>query len=112
MPEDSFLMATSGRYEYKNKGIDALADLDNKEDVKRQAIAFILIPNARTIARAEVVEAIATSYFQQADEPSPLTHYLQNPSQDTILQQIKRRGLYNNPGSKVEILKKQKKSPN
>ncbi len=110
--EDSFLMATSGRDEYKNKSIDlfidALADLDNKEDVKRQVIAFILVPNARTIPRPEVVEAIASSNFQEADELSPLTHYLQNPSQDPILQQIKRRGLYNNPGSKVRILKKQK----
>lgn len=46
--EDTLLLGTSGRYEFRNKGmdlfIDALGELNKKKDCPGRAIAFILIP--------------------------------------------------------------------
>ena len=97
--EDSLLVATSGRYEYRNKGIDifidALAALNEKKNVARETIAFVLVPAAHTSARPEVVESLKTGKPDRSKEPAVLTHHLQDPEHDSILRQIKLRGLTN-----------------
>ena len=46
--DDSLLVATSGRYEFRNKGIDlfldALGDVNRKREIKRPVIAFVIVP--------------------------------------------------------------------
>jgi len=46
--KDAMLVATSGRYEFRNKGIDifidALGELKKKEKLEKECVAFILIP--------------------------------------------------------------------
>lgn len=46
--KNAFLIATSGRYEYKNKGIDLFIDavkrVSKSPDLEREIVAFILVP--------------------------------------------------------------------
>jgi glycogen phosphorylase/synthase len=56
--KDALVVGISGRYEFKNKGIDvfidALAKLNNCPDLKREVLAFILIPGAHHGPRKDV----------------------------------------------------------
>ena len=106
--DDSFLLATSGRYEYKNKGIDlfleALSDLNKKEKTTRDIIAFVMVPAAHTGPKPEVLEGIRTGNLKQGEEPWVLTHYLQDPGHDAIWQEIKNGGLSNEMDQKVKVI--------
>jgi hypothetical protein len=48
LDEDALFVSTAGRYEYKNKGIDtfieSLKHLYDFSDMKRQVVAFIMVP--------------------------------------------------------------------
>ncbi|HZJ21531.1 MAG TPA: glycogen/starch synthase, partial [Pricia sp.] len=104
---DSFLVATTGRYEYRNKGIDlfvdAVADLNHKE-LQKEIIAFVVVPAAHNIAIPEVSSGIDTGNFTRGNAPIALTHYLQDPDNDAILKQIRNSGLTNTQNSKVNIV--------
>jgi len=106
--EDSLIVATSGRYEYKNKGIDlfidALANLNHKKDSSRDVIAFVTVPAAHTCAKPEVLEGLTSGVLKKGGEPSVATHFLQDPDHDAIWQQIKNCGLLNNEENKVKIV--------
>jgi phosphorylase/glycogen(starch) synthase len=98
LPEDTLLMATSGRYEFRNKGldlfIDALGDLNRDKNCPGKAVAFLLIP--------------ANHYGPCKDLKDPgqshLTHNLHYEEHDQILNRIKDNGLNNTPEDKVKVI--------
>lgn len=106
--QDAFLVATSGRYEYRNKGIDlyidALTDLDQKEKVQRQIIAFVIVPANHASAIAEVGIGMQTGHYATGNAPIALTHYLKDPDHDLILNQIKEAGFTNTSEDKVQVI--------
>ena len=104
--EDVFLIATSGRYEFRNKGIDlfidALGALNRSPQIKRPVLAFILIPANHYGPRKDLLnkqpgtdEAFGSKY---------LTHNLHDAEWDPILNRIKEAGLNNEPKDKVKVL--------
>jgi len=104
---DTLLIATSGRYEFRNKGIDifidALGELNRKGDNQKECIGFILVPAYHKGPRQDIVD------FLYNNGPLPagdryLTHSLHYPDPDAILQRIKSNGLTNNPGNKVKVI--------
>jgi len=107
---DALLITTSGRYEYKNKGIDvfidALGKLNHIKQLQRDIIAFIMVPawidQARTDLLARLEEG--SNYTTPLDKPY-LTHWLHNMEQDLALQQIRYLGLDSpSPDSRVRII--------
>jgi phosphorylase/glycogen(starch) synthase len=101
-PEDSFLVITSGRYEYRNKGIDilieALARINDDPTIDKPVIAFITIPSAH-------IGPIDRSLDANTDiHGKYLTHYLREPHYDPILNKIREKNLTNNKNSKVDII--------
>lgn len=100
LPNDSFLVATSGRCEYRNKGIDvfldAAANLRGRlTDKDRQTICFVLVPAWSNQARPELVEAMkSTDHLQSLADPV-ITHGLNNYDSDPIIQNIHRLGFHN-----------------
>lgn len=111
IPDDAFIISTSGRCEYRNKGIDMYI-----ESVKRLAalhpsrhvLAYIMVPAWVKEPRADLQEALATngkipatkSGTPQSNgtpllEPA-LTHWLHNPDQDPILAHIRHTALPSN----------------
>jgi phosphorylase/glycogen(starch) synthase len=102
-----FLIATSGRYEFKNKGIDLFIDalgLLNKSDTLEQPVlAYILIPANHYGPRKDLLSGQTGEITPVSDSPY-LTHNLHDAEWDAILNRIKKAGLGNTPEEKVKVL--------
>ena len=107
LPKDTLLMATSGRYEFRNKGIDlfidALGELNRDKSCKHNAVAFLLIPANHYGPRKDLVEGLD----KKAGEDMPqkhLTHNLHYAEHDQILNRIRNNGLNNTKEDRVKVI--------
>ena len=112
LPENVFLFGTSGRYEFRSKGldvfIDALGELNRKADPKmRPMVAFLLIPAGNRGAREDLqrclAEDVAADSCHVAGEKF-CTHALEQPENDPILRRLHQQGLHNAPEDKVKVI--------
>lgn len=107
VPDDSLLLLKSGRYEFRNKGIDlfieALAAIRD-EHQERQVIGFIFVPAHHTGPIAEVSSALEGKGEAGMLPERILTHHLQGRESDKILQHILKYHLENRPGDKVKLI--------
>ncbi|MEG1586402.1 MAG: glycogen/starch synthase, partial [Bacteroidales bacterium] len=102
---DAFLIATAGRYEYKNKGIDvyidALEDL-RQEHLKKELIAFILVPAWVAEPRHDLQYQLTSLSYNQHPLSDPIiTHVLHNPHEDAVLNRLHALHFKNDPSDKV-----------
>ncbi|MDR1938937.1 MAG: glycosyltransferase [Tannerellaceae bacterium] len=106
---NAILISTSGRYEYRNKGIDVFIDamdrLAHAERLKRDVIAFIMVPAWVRDARSDLKYAIENDYPVKAPLPVPFsTHWLNRMEQDRILNYIHQKGFTNKASEKLKII--------
>lgn len=113
IPEKSLLVGLSGRYEYKNKGIDVFVDALNKlrsgNNLAKEIVAFIMVPAWVKDAREDLQQRL---YGDAKDHPSfstPLffpfiTHNLHNPENDPLLEQLKSLNFTNSKEEKVKVI--------
>ncbi len=103
---EPLIIATSGRYEFRNKGldvfIDALGEL-NKKELSKQVLAFILIPANHYGPRKDLIEALNSGQLLGTNV-SCLTHNLHNPEYDPILKRLAANGLNNEKSGKVKVI--------
>lgn len=109
MPDNSFLVATSGRCEFRNKGIDVFLDACatlrwklQKDD--RHIICFVMVPAWSRAPRPELVDALKN---RTAGSPLPdpvITHQLNNYDSDPIINNIHRLGFENRPSDKLLMI--------
>jgi len=106
MPANSLLVINSGRYEFRNKGIDlfidALAEL-NKKKMKRKLIAFITIPANQAGPRQDVISRMEERSFGKVEQPY-LSHYLFDEDKDPSIQRFRDRGLNNTKEDMVTVI--------
>ncbi|HYX09744.1 MAG TPA: alpha-glucan family phosphorylase [Bacteroidales bacterium] len=107
-PDDDVLITgISGRYEFRNKGIDvfidALGQLDQLKNEDRQVLAFLFIPANNYGARKDLLNAIGENNGQSLPEPY-FTHNLHDLELDPVISGIKANGLTNKPGDKVKVI--------
>lgn len=96
---EPFIIATSGRCEYRNKGIDifldTMATLRSQTSLpERPIVAFVMVPAWVDTARPDLQQAIADG----ADGPLPepiITHSVHNPYEDPILCRLRGLGFDN-----------------
>ena len=100
LPEDCMFVCTSGRYEWRNKGLDAtlysLRALEDKLDAirsHRTVVAYILVPAWQSGAKEELGR---DDYWT--------THKLVNPGEDPVIRTLHELGLYNRPQSRVKVI--------
>ena len=108
-PDDAVLIATSGRYEFKNKGIDMYVDALNRlrlhYDGEREIIAFVLVPAWVNEPRADLLERLASGESYRTPLPDPyITHTLHNMAEDKVVNQIRYCGFPQKPESKLKII--------
>lgn len=106
MDDDTFIVATSGRNEYRNKGIDLFLDAVNRLgeiDPQRRVLALILVPAWVKEARADLKEAMSAPYRNALDEPI-ITHWLNNQDSDSIICRIRSLGFENGSASRVMVV--------
>lgn len=105
--DDSLLMATSGRYEFKNKGIDLLIDslgvLNKSNQLTRDVVVFLLIPANHYGPRKDLLRKIHEGTDEKL-EFRYMTHNLHDIEYDPIISRIKSAGLNNNPEDRVKII--------
>ncbi|MBE0674935.1 MAG: alpha-glucan family phosphorylase [Bacteroidales bacterium] len=104
---DSVLVANSGRYEFRNKGIDifidALGSLNRDRKAGKEIIAFILIPAYHSGPRAEIVNALNDKSAKNTGDRY-LTHGLHFPGSDPVLARLVKNDLNNNEESVVKVI--------
>lgn len=105
-PDDTFIVATSGRPEYRNKGLDMFIDtvrvLDSKQP-SRRILALVLVPSWVKEPRTDLTAALARKRKSRLDDPV-ITHILNNPGEDKILGHIHRENFGNTASSKVSLI--------
>ncbi|MDD2512057.1 MAG: glycosyl transferase [Proteiniphilum sp.] len=109
---DALLIGTSGRYEYKNKGIDlfieAMHRLCKMPGLTRDVIALIMVPAWNKGPRADL-QALLCAGEQPEGVPKSVeslfvTHELVDPERDMILNQLRHAGCCNSEEERVKIL--------
>lgn len=108
--QDALLVATSGRYEYKNKGLDvfinALGKLNNIKQLNKDIIAFILVPAWVKEPRADLLCRLQNNE-QSTEAPLDrpyLTHWINNIENDAIINELKYLDLQNKKDDKVKVI--------
>ena len=107
--DEALIVATGGRYEYKNKGIDVFVDAINRlrfdENLQRPVVAFILVPAWMKEARQDLKQALKpTTKLAGALSNPRITHELNEPWNDKVLAQMDWLGIHNKADDKVKII--------
>ncbi len=107
LAEDTVLIANSGRYEFRNKGvdifIDSLGELNGNENASKDCVAFFLIPAYHMGPREDIMN-ILTKREQVNTGDKYLTHSLHYPSSDPVIQKILENKLGNEQSSRVKVI--------
>lgn len=93
---DSIVVGISGRYEYKNKGIDLFIDSLAKVNAidTVPVLAFILVPAWHSDAKK----------LPENCGDRVTTHHLVNPDADPVIRELKNKGLVNYSNNKVKVV--------
>ena len=108
--DDTLIVATSGRLEVRNKGIDiyldAVASLRKSlgfVSSKRKVIALVLVPAWMKSPRADLIENLHATKPHRLFDPV-ITHHLHNQDCDPIYNRINMLGFHNDPKDKLTII--------
>jgi len=108
LPRESILILTSGRYEFRNKGIDLFIDmlgkLKSNDKLKTPILAYIAVPAYQSGARQEVIERMGKRDFSHPLKGEYLTHGFHEAENDLILSAIRRNNLFNRVEDKVKVV--------
>lgn len=106
LDEDVFILGTSGRCEYRNKGIDVFLDSVARLRTltsNNKILALVLVPAWVSEARKDLVAAMSSSIYERL-ENRHLTHWLHNFDSDPINQRILQLGFHNDRISNVNVV--------
>ncbi|TLX76166.1 alpha-glucan family phosphorylase [Labilibacter sediminis] len=105
--DEALFVANSGRYEYKNKGIDVFLDglkhLNENEKYTRETIVFVLIPANNYGARKDLMAKLNNESNAALDNPF-LTHGLNDLGYDPIINKIQDIHLNNEKDDVVKLI--------
>lgn len=105
--KNALFVATSGRYEYKNKGIDiyldALKKLDANPKFKGEVIAFVMVPAYIAGPREDLKEKLEKKTKTELQETNH-THSLYNHDCDDVLRSLWSSQLDNSKERKVKVI--------
>lgn len=108
LQKDALLIATSGRYEYKNKGIDVFIDsmhrLNQIRQLEKDVVAFIMVPAWIEGARTDLQETIKNKDAHSPLVQPYLTHWLRNMNHDSVLHQIDYLKIQNRKEDRVKVI--------
>ncbi|MFI3327692.1 MAG: alpha-glucan family phosphorylase [Rikenellaceae bacterium] len=105
---EPLIVGTSGRYEFRNKGIDLLLDaakqLAENDALERDILLYITVPAGDKGARKDLLARIE-DMSQPLDESQNrfITHYIDNPQSDPILNSI-RGSILESTNSRVKVI--------
>lgn len=109
LDDNTLIVSTSGRYEFRNKGIDvfieAMNDLNRDNRLTRNVVAFIMVPGWEAGPRQDLQERLASGKtFAEPLTLPAVTHWLHNTNDDRVLGMMQRLGMKNLPTDKVKVI--------
>ena len=114
--DDTIIVSTGGRYEFRNKGIDILLEslnrLAHEPSLNRDVLAFINVPAWVKGPRMDLVERLQMKEESNCQlsivncplENPVITHELYNMDDDKALSMMRAIGLNNAPESRVKVI--------
>ena len=107
--DDTLIVGTSGRYEFKNKGIDTFLEslnrLNKDEKLQKNVLAFISVPAWVSEPREDLKERLKSKKkFDTALDTPFITHWLHNMEFDQVLNMLKHTELKNSVEDKVKVI--------
>ena len=125
--DDTLIVSTSGRYEFRNKGIDVFVEAMNRllrdKDLKKPVLAFIEVPGWVGEPRQDLQERLLkmqnnqsnqktqsiqnnqkTATFDTPLEVPQVTHWLHNMSHDNVLSMMKYYDMHNRKDERVKVI--------
>ena len=109
LDDNTLLISTSGRYEFRNKGIDVFVEAMNRllrdRDLKKKVVAFIEVPGWVGEPRKDLQERLKSGkkYDTPLDVPQ-VTHWLHNMSHDNVLGMLKYYDMHNRKEENVKVI--------
>lgn len=109
LDDDTLIVSTSGRYEFRNKGVDVYIEAMNRllrdEKLKKNVLAFIDVPGWVGEPRADLRERLDSGkkYDKPLEVPA-VTHWLNNMSHDNVLGMLKYLNMQNRAEDKVKLI--------
>lgn len=106
LPDDTFIIATSGRCEYRNKGLDLFLDAMGRlrgAELQHPVVAFVMVPAWVKEPRSDLQKALRAKRKSPLDNPV-LTHYLNNPGEDPINCRIHGIGFTNGKAESTKVI--------
>ena len=107
--DDTLVVATSGRYEYKNKGIDVFLEAMYRglyeQNLQRPVLALVQVPGWMDAPRADLQDRLKHDMVYDTPLIDPLfTHTLHNQENDNVLNYLHSHGIRNNKESQVKVI--------
>lgn len=109
LDDDTLIVSTSGRYEFRNKGIDVFVEAMNRllrdKDLKKNVLAFIEVPGWVGEPRKDLQERLASGLqYDTPLEVPQVTHWLHNMSHDNVLGMMKFYDMHNRKEDQVKVI--------
>ena len=127
LDDNTLIVSTSGRYEFRNKGIDVFVEAMNRllrdKDLKKPVLAFIEVPGWVGEPRQDLQERLQkmqdnqskqktqsiqnnqkTATFDTPLEVPQVTHWLHNMSHDNVLSMMKYYDMHNRKDERVKVI--------
>lgn len=111
--DDAVIISTSGRYEWRNKGIDVFIEAVNRlrlsaDQLNKEVVAFIEVPAWVNCPREDLAERLAKmaegeTFDTPLDNPV-ITHWLNEQQNDRALGMMNWLGMHNAKGEKVKLV--------
>ena len=109
LDDNTLIISTSGRYEFRNKGIDVFVEAMNRllrdKDLKKKVVAFIEVPGWVGEPRKDLQERLAAGKkYDTPLEVPQVTHWLHNMSHDNVLGMLKYYDMHNRQDEQVKVI--------
>lgn len=109
LDDDTLIVSTSGRYEFRNKGIDVFIEAMNRllrdKDLTKNVVAFIEVPGWVGEPRKDLQERLASGKkYDTPLEVCEITHWLNNMSHDNVLEMLKYFDMHNYKDDRVKLI--------
>ena len=109
LDDDTLIVSTSGRYEFRNKGVDVYIEAMNRllrvKDLSKKVLAFIVVPGWVGEPRKDLMERLASGQQYTESLPVPqITHWLHEMSHDNVLNMLKHYDMHNRKDENVKVI--------
>ena len=109
LDDNTLIISTSGRYEFRNKGVDVYIEAMNRllrdKELNKKVLAFIEVPGWCGEPRQDLLERLQSGkkYDTPLDVPM-VTHWLHNMSHDNVLSMLKFLDMQNRKDDNVKLI--------